>query len=163
MGAQDMDPEALAVYLSPAQRAVLNYLAENYAGEVHPVVTADLATVVDESVENTTLDGVTEQLQTWGLVDARSQPTENGRTRRYVLTGRGKRLFTETDAGLDDLAKPPLEWSPEETAAAPLDEDEVLRQQLRETIDIIGDLEARVNDLEAELADLREPPAQATD
>jgi DNA-binding MarR family transcriptional regulator len=158
-----LTPERLAVYLSPGQRAVLNHLAEEYAGEVHPIVTDDLEAVVDEAEEDTTLDEAVTQLQDWDLLDARSQPTEDGRTTRYMLTERGKSLFTDTDATLDDLAKPPLEWSPDEVAAAPMEQSKVLRQQLRGTVDIAREaiqttaaLEARIDALEATVESLRE-------
>lgn len=158
-----LDIADLAVYLSPAQRAVLNHLAEEYAGEVHPVVTDDLEAVVDETTEDTALDDVLTQLQDWNLMKASSTLHDGERTTRYMLTERGKSLFTDTDATLDDLAKPPLEWSPDEVANAPMDRVTVLRQQLRETIDIAQEaiqttaaVEARIDDLEATVENLRE-------
>lgn len=151
----------LVTYLRPAQRAILQHLADEKAGEVHPVVTEHLEDVVADVDPRASVSAATGQLAMWDLIESRGAPYEGGRARRYQLTDRGKKLMLEYDGELDDVAKPITEWTSEEIAAAPMDESEVLREtigMLETALGTVADLEARVDALEDKVDADATPP-----
>lgn len=135
-------PEQLAVYLTPAQCVILEFLGEEYAGEVHPVTDSDLQEALDEAEVRGSVTRATDQLVEWHLLRTSRTPVEGGgRTTRYMLTERGKDLVLEYD-DLSEEAKPLPEWTDEELRRAPISTDEKIAM----LVDEIGRLREELNE-----------------
>ena len=129
------DPEELLPYLTAAQREILLFLGDEYAGEVHPVT--DLPADGAES----DMPAV-RQLIEWNLIDTSRTLGEDGeRVTRYMLTERGKELVLEHEAALEEAPEPIDQWSAEKLEGAPLSTAELLVRTLNELAALRENLE----------------------
>jgi hypothetical protein len=129
------DPEELLPYLTAAQREILLFLGDEYAGEVHPVT--DLPAGGAES----DMPAVRPLIE-WNLIDTSRTLGEDGeRVTRYMLTERGKELALEHEAALEEVPEPIDQWSAEKLEGAPLSTAELLVRTLNELAALREDLE----------------------
>jgi DNA-binding PadR family transcriptional regulator len=125
------DPEELLPYLTAAQREILLFLGDEYAGEVHPVTADDLQAAVDDRGAHGSVQTAVESLIEWRLVERSRTLGEDGdRVTRYLLTQRGKELVLEHKAALEKAPEPIDQWSAEKLKRAPLSTTELLARTL---------------------------------
>ena len=117
-------PEELLPYLTAAQREILLFLGDEYAGEVHPVTDLPVGGAEPDTP-------AVRQLIEWNLIDTSRTLGEDGdRVTRYMLTERGKELVLEHEAALEEAPEPIDQWSAEKLEGAPLSTTELLARTL---------------------------------
>ena len=72
------DPEELLPYLTAAQREILLFLGDEYAGEVHPVTADDLQAAVDDRGAHGSVQTAVESLIEWRLAEGSGTLGEDG-------------------------------------------------------------------------------------